>query len=98
MNSGVSDTFDLGSTTAITSWVLDPSQVVGDLSTRLTWRIPERLHVDDLDILNDTCRCKGFPFRTPVSFIVFLKDLASAETKTLFVMKQKQGKVKSHCK
>ena len=56
MNSGVSDTFVLGSTTAITSWVPDPSQVAGDLSTRFTWRIPECLHIDSLDILNDTYR------------------------------------------
>lgn len=56
MNSRVSDTFDVGNTTAITSCVPDPSQVAGDLSTRLNWRIPERLHVDNLDILNDTCR------------------------------------------
>ena len=56
MNSRVSDTFDVGNTMAITSCVPDPSQVAGDLSTRLNWRIPERLHVDNLDILNDTCR------------------------------------------
>ena len=56
MNSGVSDTFVLGRTAAITSCVLDPSQVAGDLSTRLTRRIPECLHVDNLDVLNDTCR------------------------------------------
>ena len=86
MNSGVSDTFDLGSTTAITSCVSDPSQVASDLSTRLTWRIPERLHVDNLDILYDTYRCRRFLFRIPVSFI---KDLASAETKTLLCYKHK---------
>ena len=69
MNSGVPDTFVLGNTTAITSCVPDPSQVAGDLSTCLTWRIPECLHIDNLDILNDTYGCKWFPFRTPVSFL-----------------------------
>ena len=83
MNSVVSDTFVLGSTMAITSCVPDPCQVAGDLSTRLTWRIPECLHVDNLDIPHDTCRWKGFLFGTLVSFIAILKDLASAETDTL---------------
>ena len=87
MNSGVSDTFVLGSTMAITSCVPDPCQVAGDLSTRLTWRIPECLHVDNLDILNDTCRLKGFLFGTPVSFSVFFER--SCIGRYFYVMKQK---------
>ena len=48
MNSGVSDTFDLGSTTAITSCVLDPSQVAGDLSTRPEFPTLQNLYEGDM--------------------------------------------------